>query len=219
MNAYELDLMWISPSFSLAPIDRILIPLGEAIRESCQAIDRADKIGNKLYYSVVEDEETLLIENLLGSAFVVCQTYISSVVSRVIKLHRYYESKSGGVILTSSNGTKRGLMSTCSNRVRATEYTEVQVMDAFANYFKHREEWRTGWEGLSKRNRGTASVIQSVGAEPGSTGNLRTGAEALGITEYDNLILFYTILRNWHSKIYERYKKELTMKGLPEEKK
>jgi hypothetical protein len=101
-----------------------------------------------------------------------------------------------------------------SPSVKGSTFTEVQVIDAFANYFKHREEWIGEWANLPKQSADTARIIQAVGASRGSTGNLRTGAEALGNESYADVVLFAEVLRRWLRSVHDAYRKELEKEGL-----
>ena len=92
-----------------------------------------------------ENKESQVVDALLGATFVVCQEYISCVVSQAKAIHQYHELREGRD-LQELRCNKAHLVSTASKRVRSardnndTEYTEIQVIDAAANYFKHHEE-------------------------------------------------------------------------------
>ena len=101
-----------------------------------------------------------------------------------------------------------------SEKVICTEFSQVQVIDAFANYFKHRDEWRADWNSLPQKSASTAQIISAVGASQGSTGNLRAGAEVLGNAAYTNVTVFIEILNNWRKNLYDGYREELETKQL-----
>jgi hypothetical protein len=74
-----------------------------------------------------------------------------------------------------------------SSSVANSKFSEVQVIDAFANYFKHKAEWAGDWDKLKTLQLKTAQIIQAVGASQESTGNLRTGSKVLGNETYTNI--------------------------------
>lgn len=212
---------WYRNSFALFPpdypvdiIERSLQPLGEAIHGCGEIIRKAEELGDEQYINAVIDDETEYIETLLGTAFVLCQTYITFVVSRVKRLHASCEKNI--VKLTTSDGSKQAIMQLESNEVDGTKLTEVQIIDAFANYFKHRDEWEGKWADLKVPSSKTVGIIQTVGAQQFSSGNLRTAAEALGIPGYEKLYIFSEILRAWGLGVHNRYDKELESLGLIE---
>ena len=60
----------------------------------------------------------------------------------------------------------------------------------------------------------TAQIITAAGGKQGSTGNLRRGADALGVTSYENLASLRRIVEDWHSELYEAHAQELRKEGL-----
>jgi hypothetical protein len=66
-------------------------------------------------------------------------------------------------------------------------YSQIEVIDAFANYHKHQDEWGPDWTTLTGQQRRTVDIIQLVGAYQSSTRNLRTGAEYLGNPTYSDV--------------------------------
>jgi len=211
---YAMYLKLLEDSIVLPNIDPVLRSIGEAIAASESRVDALDYDVDGEYVDAVVDGETDVVENLLGVSFVVCQTYISAVVSRVHTLHCLYKRQHGGAELTTTSTKKWNIMGFRSPSVKGSTFTEVQVIDAFANYFKHREEWIGEWANLPKQSADTARIIQAVGASRGSTGNLRTGAEALGNESYADVVLFAEVLRRWLRSVHDAYRKELEKEGL-----
>lgn len=207
---YGIHLQLLQYPFILPNIDRVLHPIGEAIEICIHDIETVDYESITDYDAdAIIDEETDVIENLLGTAFVVCQTYISSVISRVRILHRLYKKEHNGAELTTTSITKPDILAFGSSSVGSSDFSEVQVIDAFANYFKHRAEWVRVWDKLPKKDAYTARIIGAVGASRGSTGNLRTGAKVLGNEVYSNMDVFVGILQRWRQNLYNGYREEL----------
>lgn len=184
----------------------------EAIAKCTKTIEEAETTSNEEYISFVIEEETALVENLLGTAFVLCQSYIAFVVSRVKALHKSCEKI--GVQLSTTDGSKTDIMRFGNQLLLGTQYSQVQAINAFANYFKHHEEWKGHWEQLKGKPAGTVQVLLETGAKQFSTGNFSTAAKRLGNESYKNLEVFAKILRGWGQAVHERYNVELGEKGL-----
>jgi hypothetical protein len=220
-SLYAIRLKFSLDSLLYPNIDRVLQAIGEAIEMSIQSIETFDNesAAATVDYHLDEkiDEECDVIEDLLGTAFVVCQTDISSVVSSVKILHSLYKKEHEGEALETTPDKKREIMAFGSLPVASSEFSEVQVIDAFANYFKHREDeaWVIGdWDKLQGRSFCTVQTIRAVGASWGSTGNLRTGAKVLGNETYTNMSVFVDILQRWRQNLYNGYREELESKNL-----
>jgi hypothetical protein len=221
VNAYQMQISWMSLTGDVARLQRVLETLGDAIKASAKRLDGAQRTGNAEWAEVVLDEECAITEDLIGTAFVVCQTYITGVASRVIGLHRHHDRQNPGNRLQTTSGSKYQSTATSpsifrfgSRKIGRSGRTAVEVIDAFANYFKHREEWVGSWTKLNGPGAKTAQTIMSVGAKRGSTGNLRTGAERLGNKNYSDFGVFMKCLRRWTNNLLEGYTKELHRRGL-----
>ena len=89
-------------------------------------------------------------------------------------------------------------------------YSPVEVLNAFANYYKHQDEWgHYDWEKLKAVQLQTARIAFSAGARESTTGNLRTGAEFLGNREYSNVMAFAAILSSWRTNLVSVYRSEV----------
>ena len=78
-------------TFQYTPINPyLLIPcleaLGNAIRRCSQVISCAGRNRSEDYVEAVTDQQTEVIETLLGTTFVLCQTYIACTVSSAERL-------------------------------------------------------------------------------------------------------------------------------------
>jgi hypothetical protein len=197
-NPYTLRFRLWSPDDTIPRLARVLGPIGEAIRESKQYCDKAADEGDGEWAQIVVDEETEVIEDLLGTAFVICQTYITIAVSNIMKLHGLFQ-KLEKRALSGLEHSKSGIMGLGAAPIGTTGYTDIQVIDAFANYFKHREEWHTDWTKLKTAlQRKTRDIIVAAGASGRSTGNLRIGAETLGNVQYHQVTAFADRIDSWY---------------------
>lgn len=209
---YRFGPFQIILDYHVDQIERTLTTMSMAIRESDNTIHLAEETGDEQFIDFVVDEETVFIETLLGTGFVLCQTYITYVVSHVRKLHDSCQRK--GIKLSTTDGSKWAIMRLESNLVTGTPYSEIQVIDAFANYFKHHEEWNGLWATIQGLPKFTIDVLQAVGAGQFSSGNFRNAAERLGNRTYDNFGVFTEIIRKWGLAVHARYDGELQSIGI-----
>jgi hypothetical protein len=193
-------------------LKRVLSTINDAIKEASNNIDESKKVKNEEYLDSVVDEETAVTEELLGAAFVVCQSYITSIVESFKKLHK--KAKIDKLKFTVTNGERKVLLKTGSANVANSEYTELQVIDAFANYFKHSDQWPLIWTKADNQSKGTIEIIQSVGAQSGSTGNMRTGAKVLGCPMYNNLDSLLDKITQWQNELLKQYQAEFKFLGV-----
>ena len=73
INWYQFTFARIGPEDEIEIIERSLAPLSEAIGKCAMTIEDAQTSDNEDYIDSVIDDETALIENLLGTAFVLCR--------------------------------------------------------------------------------------------------------------------------------------------------
>jgi hypothetical protein len=212
-SPYLLFLRRLQPEMVFSSLDRSLTVIGDAIRQSARVIDGAQGSGNADYIEFVTDEEVELIESLLGTAFVICQTNITSVVSRIKDLHSFFRKREGRP-LGALRFSKEAILKQGSDGLPGSAYSIVEAIDAFANYFKHREEWPSNWTLLSSHQAHTRDIISACGASPGSTGNLRAGAEALGNSEFDAVLLLAEQLEVWRAHLVTAHEEELKREGV-----
>ena len=104
-------------------------------------------------------------------------------------------------------------MALASRRVGQSGYTEIQVINALANFFKHHDEWKASWADLKGQQKQTADIIAAIGVHEFSTGQFRTGLKALGI-DYAELHLLAEAVKNWASAVHRTYENELEQQGL-----
>jgi hypothetical protein len=73
------------------------------------------------------------------------------------------------------------------------------VINAFANYFKHRDEWNpVDWSDPKGLNTNTLKVITAIGATPASDRNLQTATSALSSPlPYQNLGRIERAMLDW----------------------
>ena len=183
--------------------ERVLDEIGNAIRKSANKMESIDEFPIELIDQIIDDE-TEVIEYLLGTAFVLCQAYITDVVSTVMSLHKFADSKD--ISLKTTTNKKKDIL---KFGYEGNSFSPVAVIDGFANYFKHRDEWGFNWQKLSKDSQKiTVKIIQSAGAESGGTGNLRQGSIALGNPHFAETGIFLDKLEDWYLDLTDAYRTE-----------
>lgn len=177
-----------------------LDPIGRAIGETSKRIEEIVRSTHTNDADILVDDGCELIENLLGAAFIVCQTQITAVLSAGVQLASYCAKK--GVKFTAFAATKDAVLATGAP-VMNGGVTKIQFIDAVANYFKHRDEWSAiDWSSLTGLSKRTADKIQLGGLSAGSTGNLRSAAQALGNPSYDEVHVFGNVIDAWAHDIH-----------------
>jgi hypothetical protein len=194
---------------------RLLDPLARAI-ESCTEVinvtarrsdeDDLERTGRE---AVIEDESDRL-ENLLGLSLVACQLSITGVISLIKKMHDVFEKQTGFPIRLGCQ--RRELLQRHNQLISGTTYSSLTAVDAFANYFKHRDEWSHDWSNLNKNSIFTAGVIRALGAQPHSDENLRKGYQAIfGDDNYTGVGRFAKLLQDWTRGLKKEYRETLSL--------
>jgi hypothetical protein len=194
-------------------LESILWTLGKAARSAEKQVNDAAETHDGKYIAEVVAEERMLIEGLLGCAFVAAQTYIELVVSRIIWLHQ--RLKRYGHDLTTTKEDKYEIIQKFSDLVPGTRHSKIELINAFANYFKHHEGWPQKWDDAIRDKKYKAEytipVIRAVGVSEDSSDNCHKGLIALGIDPVFKVFKLAEILREWHTKLANAYKEELRL--------
>lgn len=193
-------------------LGNLLQPLGQEIRAAIDRIGTINEEHDPEWKIFALEEEAELIENLLGTCFLICQVYITEVVSRAEKIHRAFQRHSG-FDLAGERFDKPSLLACGGDYIGELRITRVAAIDALANYFKHREEWPADWEKLDRRQSRTADIIRRLGGRPESIGNILRGAEAIGNKSHYDLRLFRRTLEKWRIQVYVKYQASLAAAG------
>ena len=190
---------------ALPPIS--LEDLGSAIRKSEKRMN-ANRTNDGPDEDVV-DFECERIEEMLELAFIACQLAITAVISRCRALHQTQGFRS------KHQSDKWELMKRCNSGVSGTRYKQVAVIDAFANYAKHKDEWPLDWMRLKDQPSKTAKVIKRVGASPGSSANMRKGFQRiLGHGDFKRVSELGNIVQEWGAKLARNYVSEMKAQKL-----
>jgi hypothetical protein len=196
---------------------RSLEPIGEAIRSSNEYIGRQPSGDENADYLVECEGE--VIETLLDAAFVVCQAYITAVVSHAKYCANICKRHSPSVTLCTG---KKDVIKIGRVMVGGSGYGQVEVIDAFANYFKHHEEegWQPDWSiaptsGNDPRGKCWDAIqcLTAVGARQ-SYPNMRIGTNALGIQDIGKVDALVDMLSNWRKAVQQDLEQQMRQHNL-----
>jgi hypothetical protein len=201
---------------SLPDIGDLLDALAASIRRTTEFMERTSAkrtTGDEWPDDDWFVEEGVLVDDVLGLAFVTCQLFITAVVSVCQRLHRFPAFQTGtahgeaepiGILSTD----KYRLLKRNSSIVGASGITQVEAMETLANYFKHRDEWPGKWEDLKDTQKRTAESMKLLGLlkdEAGDivrVGDFRDGFKLLaGRDHYDELRNLKAILDSWRDEL------------------
>jgi len=118
------------------------------------AATKIEQIASPEIAQVVAEDEVEVIESLLGTAYVLCQTPPTAVT----------QARKQAL----DDGLEFSAFGCDPQEVRAlgdhfnAQYSKVEVVWALANYFKHRDEWhRSTWTKPPRRNERTVAVLNA----------------------------------------------------------
>ena len=204
-------------------LERVLEPIGQGIKVSASIIEEAEseEVDDRYLDSVIS-EETWIIENLLGSAFITCQTHMTEVTSAISRLYNLCDYKTRSKFeYISDNNFK--VYEKNSPNLSGTCYTKIKAIQIAANYFKHRSEWSIDtseqgkWEvcGVGKKTiEAMNNLVDTIGVSSGSTGNLRELSRVLGNAEFSDTGVFIDIIIDWQSSLEASIRGELNKAGI-----
>lgn len=159
-NLYRAHLALVVPRHEQPDLERLHAPIESAIaaaKNICENYESCDV--EEHVRELVWEEESSYTEDLIGVAFVISQARLTKVATRIIALHDYharsgYHFKCMAIPSGKSiNERKKSVFKAHSKVLGGTSFTEVQVINAFANYYKHHDEWNRSWaKGAGKNN-------------------------------------------------------------------
>jgi hypothetical protein len=197
-------------------LDDLLIPIGNSVRSSIKIVEEADKRGEQEDDWIIDDE-CERVEMSLGLTFVAAQTYMTRVISYAKRLHDWHERQTKSRLLLGITGQKKDeILGVVTPKICGTQYTAAEAVNSFANYFKHRDEWPFNWSQLTRSNeKQTVAVIEALGAQPGSTGNLRCGYSSLfgQNVPFDQVTRLTDVVLDWARALKSAYEQELQSGG------
>jgi hypothetical protein len=204
-------------------LDQLHTAVEQGIALTSQRIKQATRSGDQEYLDAVTDDECVRIEELLGLAFVVAQTFITSVRSRIAALSDGCKHEFGRPLSFIGDPKAYGALKIGDTMPGGSVYTEIETINAVANYWKHQEDWPThlekkddyckiAWDTARMRDneKRTVKIVVGIGMSPSFTGNLRAAARAFGVASYEDLSLVREKLRRWADSLYEKARLEMS---------
>ena len=148
----------------------------------------------------------------MGIAFVACQAFINRVWNQVRDLNKTCLRDYGRPL--PSLASRQEVLQVEGSKLVGSSITNIEAIYAVGNYWKHSEEWPTCEVVADDRRRyvwdigkmppiqkPTAEVVSEMGLRFGSTGNLRTAARALGVSDYCDLRAIRQTLDSWITQL------------------
>jgi hypothetical protein len=208
MTVIGSRLATLEDPFNVFPLESVSRQLTALIDESDERIaGRAGWWGVSPKYRSVEDEHDLEVVRLLvGSAFVLGQSVITQTVSIVTGLRSLVGDPSWLPLGRTS------IMSTEAAIHAATGLSEIVLVDAVANYFKHHYEWPSNWVGASEAQRRTIDTVLKLGLVPAREDNLGVALQNLGMRA-DNMTRMGTAIQEWRERLAESLRRQLDNHG------
>lgn len=176
MLDYWLDR--IEDPFETFSMQQVIRSLGKLAEESEQSrFDRAGPWGtpSPKYYGVEDEHNIEVVEHLIGVAFVLGQATITQAVSLIRRLHQ----DAGAPSWIPFN--KDDIMSAASPVHVESGLGKVAIIDAVADYYKHRYEWTDqDWAGPEIKNKTIRKAI-SRGLGPKGYHNMEYALRQLDV--------------------------------------
>jgi hypothetical protein len=186
--------------------EEVLNALSAGIRKSAQRIDRA-RPDDDAYIL----DETQIIENMLGTAYVVCQNEITAVVQAALRVDDAAKASIFTGIKSKRESDVRALGPQSRRKSAGKMLSKIEILWQLGNYFKHHDEWSyrrmafrksigLAWKADNK-NKHTVQVIKAVGLKALNSGNLRQGAKVLGNAKYSDVDVFQEAIHSWEADV------------------
>lgn len=150
-----------------------------------------------------------LREELIGIAFVVCQTWIGAVAASVKKIHGAM-TRDTRKRMPPTGKNKFQIMRYQNSKVGESERCQIEVIHHYANYWKHRADWPGDYEQLKDAQKNTADALADIGALNKKTLNANVNMLGLSVKN-DSSILdeLETCCQEWKLSLFDSYKKVL----------
>lgn len=174
--------------FVMMPISSAEASLNQSLLECNESFqEHMGSYGvSRKFWSVPCELVHEVIGFVIGNAFVLAQVGVSQAVSICIKL------KECCLDIERLPRSKLGFLKSQAGFIGDTDISEIEAIDAIANYFKHYHEWPEGW--VEKQAKGvqknTILTVKKLGfSEGGLTDNMVRSLYLFGIYGTDSAIL------------------------------
>lgn len=187
---------------------QIFADFASLIRRSEKARERAAKQGNADYAEFVGESEAEYLEEIIGASFLILQAKIRRVTVAVQRLREFARDQHKIEL----GGLGRTRVMSLDGPFKKNAPSQINLIWAIANYFKHRDEWQhDAWKDKKPKEqedhalrqaRETRRVVENAGIVEFSTGNMRTAYEYFGIDPYSKCELLARDVQDWSERVY-----------------
>jgi len=181
--------------FMMFPVESVSDRLFEAVGET--EMRKSERMGPwgvaRKFWSVEEEHYHQEIGLLIGAIFVLGQAAVTQTVSILSELRRHPEAQS---VIPEHKGSRLGTHAPTETR---TKLSEIVLINAVGNYFKHVYEWPERWDIVPTKGSQaeTIEIVLQLGMTPGEmTDNLLLAASTLGLHSGDPRALAKSI-QDW----------------------
>lgn len=202
----------IEDPFEMFPLESVASSLADLAASSYESI--AERSGwwgvSRKYYSVEQEHHMEMISLLIGSGFVLAQVAITQTAALAKKLSQHVGKPKW---LPHHRGD---ILQTAATFHVTTRLSDLVIIDAVANYFKHHHEWPLDWnlDDVKEGPRSTIQIAQALGFSPKNhEGNLQIALGSLGLSERSMRSLASGI-QEWRERLAEFLRERLCENGL-----
>lgn len=163
--------------FTMFPIESVARTLLKAVDEAeMRKMDCTWWGPSRKYWSVEQEHYHEEIGLLVGAIFVLGQAAITQTVSILNELRKHPEAES---VIPKDKARK--LVEHAATETK-TNLSEIVIINAASNYFKHVYEWQEEWNTTQTKSYKTIDILLKCGVTEGDlTDNLLRVADILGI--------------------------------------
>ena len=176
-----------------------------------------ESTAREFFLDTVLEESINTLEDLLGLTMVICQTRITQIITRVKRLEIFCNAEHNHQITLRTSKDSLMVLDPFSP---IPEVTSIQVLNAYANYFKHKDEWPENWSNLShlnqlpKQTQATISILKQTGATENLNNAFRNAANLLGNQVFYDIYVYNNRLDVWAEEIHNQIERELKAVGI-----
>ena len=196
--------------FEIFPLQSVGKTLAQSVAASEEAL--YSNMGpwgvSRKYWTVEEEHYQAEIGLLVGASFVLGQLALTQSVAIVQRIRR------GVLDVTGIPEKNSSILSWHADIHSRTGLSELLIIDACANYFKHQHEWPSDWDvtdGTPFQQR-TIALVRRLGLAPGDVAdNLHMALRSINIST-DGIRLMGDKIEAWRERIAEHLRQLLSGK-------
>lgn len=194
-------------------IERLHAAIERDIAASRRRINRA-RANEEEYLDAVIDDECDHVEEMVGIAFVAAQAFIGRFRTRIAWASNMMLSELGVRLNFVTSPKAYEVLKMARILSASSGESVIEVIHEVANYWKHQEGWptrdevrdgriRVVWNAVGNSKR-TIEIVENIGMRYGNSGNIRTAADVLGVTNYADLSPLRKDLQAWAEGLFEK---------------